>query len=68
MQSGPRRRVNLKFVRMKTKNFVRIVTGLECHQLERYILDMNDKWDDVIEYHFFKCPDLVEENLVKGDN
>lgn len=58
------------------KDFVRNITGLECHQLERYILDMEYSWDKVIEYHSFKCIDslvgfeikheTVKDNIVVG--
>ncbi len=43
-------------------SFVRTITGLECHQLEQYILEMEYNWDKVIEYHSFKCIDFPEEN------
>lgn len=51
------------------KNFERTITGLECHRLEQYVLEMEYQWDKVIEYHSFKCSDSpsefeAEHNLV----
>lgn len=41
-----------------SNDFVRTITGLECHQLEQYILEMEYRWDDVIQYHSFRCLDF----------
>ena len=51
----------------RSEDFVRTITGLECHQMKRYILDMGYQWDKVIEYHSVKCGDFLEENLPQGE-
>lgn len=36
------------------KDFERTITGLECHRLAQYILDIEYRWDDIIQYYSFK--------------
>ena len=56
-----------------SNDFERTITGLECHQLERHILEMEEKWDKVIEYHSFKCLDSdsgfeSKHEIITADN
>ena len=49
-------------------DFIRTIRGLECHQLEQYILDMKYRWGEVIQYHSFKCVNFLEEQqLIKNE-
>ena len=41
-----------------SNDFVSKIIGLEFHQLEEYVIDMENRWDDVIQYHSFKCLDF----------
>ena len=43
------------------EDFIRTIRGLECHQLEQYILDMKYRWGEIIQYHSFKYSGLLEE-------